>query len=99
MIATATTEAQATPTPTVATIDLHLTISDGQKPLEAEIFLFWPDTCGDFGIGPTSDIVLPLPADGEPVEVTVSADGYMDWTQVMTPTRSLNLVVRLIEEP
>ena len=75
MIATATAEAQATPTPTVATIDLHLTISDGQSPLEAEIYLSWPDTGGDFGIGPTSDIVLPLPADGEPVEVTVEREG------------------------
>lgn len=77
--------------------------------LDAHLYLLWhlvtkfrepgASAGGDLGIGPTSNIVLPLPADGAPVEVTVKANGYLDWAQPMTPTRSLELVVRMIKEP
>ena len=82
------------------TLDLHLQITNGVHPVEGTIWLYWPDTGGDFGIGPTSDIVLPIPADGTAVSVTVTAPGYLAWSQVLTPTRSASslLVVRLIEE-
>ncbi len=100
VIATAQAAAAETPIPvmTPATIDLHLQISDGQQPLEASIRLYWADTGGEFEIGPTSDIELPLPADGVPFEMTVSADGYLDSVQVLTPTKSFGLIIRMIEE-
>jgi hypothetical protein len=38
-----------------------------------------------------------MPAN-EPLTLTVTAPGYRPWTQALTPTKSLNLVVRLIKE-
>ena len=55
------------------TVDLRLRITDGQQPVQGTIWLYWPDTGGDLAIGPTSDIVLPIPADGAVISVTVTA--------------------------
>ena len=62
------------------------------------IRLYWPDTGGEFTIGPTADVVLPIPADSKIVSVTVTAPGFQDWSQELAPTRSSNLVVRLIRK-
>jgi hypothetical protein len=87
------------PTPSLAsgdqTLDLHVQITDGLNPIEGTIWLYWPDTGGDLAIGPTSDIVLPVPADGAAISVTVTAPGYPTWSRMLTPTESLDLVVRL----
>ena len=95
--------ARVTPSPenNDQTVDLHFHITDGQDPVEGTIWLYWPDTGGDLAIGPTSDIVLPIPADGSAVSVTVTAPGYLVWSQMFTATKSFNLVVPLvaIEEP
>jgi hypothetical protein len=104
VVATLTAEAAAAETPSPAmtmtpeTIYLHLQISDGRQPLEAMIYLYWPDTGGEFEVGPTSNIELPILAEGLPFEMTVSADGYLDKVQVLTPTKSFNLIIRMIEE-
>jgi hypothetical protein len=55
-------------------------ITDSQQPVKATIRLYWPDTGGDFAIGPTSDAVLPIPADTKPVSVTVTAPGFLTWS-------------------
>jgi hypothetical protein len=93
----------ASPTPSPAsgdqTLDLHVQITDGQNPVEGTIWLYWPDTGGDLAIGPTSDIVLPIPADGAAISVTVTAPGYPTWSKMLTPTESLDLVVRLGQKP
>jgi hypothetical protein len=78
------------------TVDLHVHITDGQDPVEGTVWLYWPDTGGDLAIGPTSDIVLPIPADGSAISVTVTAPGYLVWSQMFTPTKSFNLVVPLM---
>ncbi len=88
------------------TVDLHLRVTDGQGPVAGMVRLEWPDTGGTFEVGPTSDVVLPVPADGDrstgltagPFTLTVSAPGYAAWSQVMTPTKGIDLVVRLVEE-
>jgi len=81
-----------------ATIDLHLRVTDGQGPVAAMVRLEWADTGGEFEVGPVADVVLPIPADGAAVTVTVSAPGYLAWSEVMSPTVSFDLVVRLIGE-
>ena len=97
--AACTVTVEPAPTPaTGQTLDLHIQVTDGQHPLPATITLHWPDTGGDFAIGPTADIVLPIPADGAQIQLNVTAPGYLTWTETLTPTRSLNLIVRLIEQ-
>ncbi len=88
------------------TVDLHIRVTDGQGPVAGMVRLEWADTGGTFEVGPTSDVVLPVPADGDrstgltagPFTLTVSAPGYAAWSQVMTPTKGIDLVVRLVEE-
>ncbi len=88
------------------TVDLHLQVTDGQGSVAAVVRLEWADTGGTFEVGPTSDVVLPVPADGDrstgltagPFTLTVSAPGYAVWSQVMTPTKGIDLVVRLVGE-
>ena len=77
------------------TVDLRLRITDGQQPVQGTIWLYWPDTGGDLAIGPTSDIVLPIPADGAVISVTVTAQGFLAWSEVLTLTNALDLEVRL----
>jgi hypothetical protein len=101
--ATRTTSHVPSPAPSPAssdqTLDLHVQITDGLNPVEGTIWLYWPDTGGDLAIGPTSDIVLPVPADGAAISVTVTAPGYPTWSRMLTPTGSLDLVVRLGQKP
>jgi hypothetical protein len=78
-----------------APVGLYLQITDGQQPVTAVTQVHWADR--DFSTNPTSKALIFLPAN-EPLTLTVTAPGYRPWTQALTPTRSLNLVVRLIEE-
>jgi len=95
-----TATATATPTiePTPEFINLHVQITDGRQPLEGLIYLYWPENYQQYETPLTTEAILPL-LPGEPVELIVYAEGYRDWTQPITPTRSLKLVVRMIEEP
>jgi hypothetical protein len=86
------------PTDQAKTCNLRVQVTDGQQPTKATIRLYWPDTGGEFTIGPTSDIVLPIPADTKTLSITVTAPGFQDWSQELTPTKSSNLVVRLIRK-
>lgn len=57
--------------------NLHITITDeSYQPVKATIRLDWPDTGGNFTVGPTADTVLPIPVDGVPFMLTVEAPGY-----------------------
>jgi hypothetical protein len=78
-----------------APIGLHLQITDGQQPVVAVTHIHWADR--DFSTRPTSKALIFMPAN-EPLTLTVTAPGYRPWTQSLTPTKSLNLVVRLIRE-
>jgi hypothetical protein len=81
------------------TLDLHLQITDGQEPVEATIRLYWPDTGDERVIDPTSDVVLPIPVDGATgISVTVTAPRFLTWSEILTLTESLELIVRLTEE-
>jgi hypothetical protein len=42
--------------------------------------------------------VLPIPAGGATFSIMVTAPGYQPWTEMLKATRSLNMVVRLIEQ-
>ncbi|MCP4537740.1 MAG: hypothetical protein GY832_11385 [Chloroflexi bacterium] len=83
---------------TQQTINLHIRITDGQNPIDGGITIRWLDSDGSFTIGPTSDIVLPIPADGATFSVTVTAPGYQPWTETLKATKSLDLIIRLIEQ-
>ena len=90
-----------TPTPTVQakTFNLRVQVTDGAQPVKATIRLYWPDSGGSFTLGPTADIVLPIPADSATISVTVTAPGFQDWSQELVATRSpQSLVVRLIRK-
>ena len=89
-----------TPSPTdqAKTFNLRLQVTDGAQPVRATLRLYWPDTGGEFTIGPASEVVLPIPVDSKTVSVTVTAPGFQDWSQEFVATRSSNLVVRLIRK-
>ena len=79
------------------TINLRIGITDGQQPIKGTIRLYWPDTGGELTVGPTSEFVFPIPADSSAISVTVTALGFLPWSQLMTPTRSSSLTVRLVK--
>ena len=61
---------------------LHIVVNDESfRPVKAMIILEWPDTGGNFSIGPTAGYVLPIPVDGAPFILTVEAEGYHTATQ------------------
>jgi hypothetical protein len=83
--------------------NLGLTITDGHQPIPSTIKLDWSDELDwldreDVIFDQTSDIVLSIPTDGVPFELSVSAPGFAVWTQTITLTESLDLVVVLKKE-
>lgn len=57
---------------------LQITVQDRQRaPVVATIRVEFPDTGGFFEIGPTPAELLPIPVDGEPFVVVVTAPGYL----------------------
>ena len=98
-----TPKSVATPLPTVTkvrptgTINLQVRITDGQQPVKGTIRLYWPDTGGELTVGPTSEFVFPIPADSSAISVTVTAPGFLPWSQMMTPAGPSSLTVRLLK--
>ena len=62
----------------------------------AEVILTWGDTGGRFQIGPLTDYVIPLPADGTATDIEVGAEGYLTYTTVITASQPLTITIELI---
>jgi hypothetical protein len=97
LVARTTAEARATPTFVPGYVGLRLEISDGMFPLNAIVWLDWPDVAR-LAIGPTSEVTLQVPAN-QPLKLTVQAPGYLDWTQALTLTKSLDLTIVMNQGP
>jgi hypothetical protein len=97
LAAGATAKARVTPTPRPGYINLRLEISDGLQPLAATVWLERMDA-DTLTIGPASVVTLQVPVN-QSLKLTVQATGYLDWTQSLTPTQSLDLAVVMNEGP
>jgi hypothetical protein len=66
------------------TIYLHIILNNAQlEPVWGDIIIYWPDSGGEFRIGPTAEQRLPIPLDTDSFIIRVEAPGYRPVSQTV----------------